>query len=70
MLLYDVTSDRSFCAVRHWVNSIDVSINFAQKIMTSHPDINYIIVFFFNTSDTVVKIYVYLYNNEEQHIWF
>lgn len=23
MLLYDVTSDRSFCAVRHWVNSID-----------------------------------------------
>ena len=25
MLLYDVTSDRSFCAVRHWVNSIDVS---------------------------------------------
>ena len=26
MLLYDVTSDRSFCAVRHWVNSIDVRV--------------------------------------------
>lgn len=25
MLLYDVTSDRSFCSVRHWVQCIDVS---------------------------------------------
>jgi GTPase SAR1 family protein len=24
MLLYDVTSDRSFSSVRHWVESIDV----------------------------------------------
>ena len=24
MLLYDVTSDRSFAAVRHWIQSIDV----------------------------------------------
>ena len=26
MLLYDVTSDRSFAAVRHWIQNIDVSI--------------------------------------------
>ena len=29
MLLYDVTSDRSFLSVRQWIEAVDVSSQFA-----------------------------------------
>ena len=35
MLLYDVTSDRSFAAVRHWIQNIDVSI-IVKKTVSSY----------------------------------
>lgn len=32
MLLYDVTSERSFVAVREWIEAVDVSYSILTKI--------------------------------------
>ena len=47
MLLYDVTSDRSFLSVRQWIEAVDVSSQMELRIITVLPFLSFLLLFLF-----------------------